>query len=144
MRPVSQAVVEWESGNSTDYRIEGSVNGTDWTPLARVQNTGTADHRRDTADFPTATLKLAAPIRLGTVPAKGVTITKRAQAKLTMHGVPRTISFPVHARRSGALIEISASIPITFADWNIANPSGGPATTADNGIIEVLINLTRL
>ena len=57
VRPVSQAVVEWESGNSTDYRIEGSVNGTDWTPLARVQNTGTADHRRDTADFPTAEVR---------------------------------------------------------------------------------------
>lgn len=57
VRPVSQAVVEWEAGNSTDYRIEGSVNGTDWMPLARVQNTGTADHRRDIADFPTAEVR---------------------------------------------------------------------------------------
>ncbi|MGJ4845403.1 polysaccharide lyase family 8 super-sandwich domain-containing protein [Leifsonia sp. Le1] len=54
VRPVSQAVVEWESGNSTDYQLEGSVNGTDWTQLAHVQNSGTADHRRDTTDFPTA------------------------------------------------------------------------------------------
>ncbi|MET3566969.1 chondroitin AC lyase [Leifsonia sp. 563] len=57
VRPVSQAVVEWESGNSTDYQLEGSVNGSDWTPLARVQNTGTADHRRDTTSFPTAEVR---------------------------------------------------------------------------------------
>lgn len=57
VRPVSQAVVEWETGNSTDYRIEGSANGSDWTPLARVQNAGTADHRRDTTDFPTAEVR---------------------------------------------------------------------------------------
>jgi len=53
-RSVSQAVVDWESGNSTDYRIEGSVDGEAWTQLARVQNTGTANHRRDTVDFTTA------------------------------------------------------------------------------------------
>lgn len=57
VRSVSQAVVEWESSNSTDYRLEGSVNGTDWSPLAHVQNTGTADHRRDTTDFPTAEIR---------------------------------------------------------------------------------------
>ncbi|MFF1571184.1 polysaccharide lyase family 8 super-sandwich domain-containing protein [Leifsonia sp. NPDC058292] len=56
-RSVSQAVVEWESGNSTDYQLEGSVNGTDWVPLAHVQNTGTADHRRDTTDFPAAEVR---------------------------------------------------------------------------------------
>ncbi|MGO4301577.1 polysaccharide lyase family 8 super-sandwich domain-containing protein [Leifsonia sp. RAF41] len=57
VQPVSQAVVEWESGNSTDYQLEGSVNGTDWMPLARVQNPGTADHRRDTTDFATAEVR---------------------------------------------------------------------------------------
>jgi hypothetical protein len=35
------------------------------------------------------------------------------------------------------------SIPITFADWNISNPSGGPATTADNGTLEFQINFAH-
>ncbi|MDN4613348.1 discoidin domain-containing protein [Leifsonia sp. F6_8S_P_1B] len=57
VRSVSQAVVEWETSNSTDYRIEGSVNGTDWGLLSHVQNTGTANHRRDIADFASAEVR---------------------------------------------------------------------------------------
>lgn len=37
VRSVSRAVVAWESGTSNDYRIEGSVDGATWQPLARVQ-----------------------------------------------------------------------------------------------------------
>lgn len=51
---ISQAVVDWESANSTDYRVEGSVDGEAWEQLAHVQNTGTGNHRRDTVDFATA------------------------------------------------------------------------------------------
>jgi chondroitin AC lyase len=36
VRPVSRAAVSWETGTSNNYRIEGSVNGTDWTELARI------------------------------------------------------------------------------------------------------------
>lgn len=57
VRSVSQAVVDWETSNSTDYRIEGSVDGTDWNLLAHVQNTGTANHRRDTTDFASAEVR---------------------------------------------------------------------------------------
>ncbi|WP_223693857.1 polysaccharide lyase family 8 super-sandwich domain-containing protein [Leifsonia poae] len=57
VRSVSQVVVDWETGNSTDYRVEGSTDGSTWSPLAHVQNTGTADHRRDTVDFPTAEVR---------------------------------------------------------------------------------------
>jgi chondroitin AC lyase len=57
VRPVSQVVVDWESGNSTDYEIEGSTDGTNWTQLAHVQNTGTANHRRDTSDFASADVR---------------------------------------------------------------------------------------
>lgn len=57
VRAVSQAVVEWESSNSSDYYIQGSVNGTDWSQLAHVQQTASGDHRRDTTDFPTAEIR---------------------------------------------------------------------------------------
>lgn len=97
----------------------------------------------DTADYPTATLTLSSPIQLASIPAEGVTITEQAKGNLTMHGVSRDVSFSVQAQRSGSLIKVSASIPITFADWKISNPSGGPATTGDSGILEVLINLSH-
>jgi polyisoprenoid-binding protein YceI len=95
----------------------------------------------DTADFPTATFTLTHPIRLGTLPAEGKQVTETAAGTLTMHGTTRAITFQVTAQRSGTTIEISGAIPILFADWNIANPSGGPATTQNHGTLEFLINL---
>jgi hypothetical protein len=32
---------------------------------------------------------------------------------------------------------------VTFADWNIPNPSFGPASTEDHGLIEFLLVLAR-
>jgi chondroitin AC lyase len=57
VQAVSQALVDWESSNSHDYRVEGSVDGSSWTELAHVQNTGTGNHRRDVVDFATAHIR---------------------------------------------------------------------------------------
>ncbi|HWW45864.1 MAG TPA: YceI family protein, partial [Acidimicrobiia bacterium] len=63
--------------------------------------------------------------------------------KLMLHGVTRTVTFPVKAVRNGATIQVSGSIPVVFADYNISNPSGGPATTSDNGTLEFLLNFAH-
>jgi polyisoprenoid-binding protein YceI len=70
-------------------------------------------------------------------------VTKEATGDLAMHGTTRTVTFHVTARRSGATIQVSGSIPITFADWNISNPSGGPATTEDHGALEFLLSFVQ-
>jgi polyisoprenoid-binding protein YceI len=97
----------------------------------------------DTAQFPTATFVLTKPISLGAVPADGVTITESASGNLTLHGTTKPVTFTVQARRSGSTISVSGSIPIVFADYNIDNPSGGPAQTSDNGTLEFLINFAH-
>lgn len=95
----------------------------------------------DTATYPTASFVLTKAIQLGTLPADGVQTTATATGTLTMHGATKSITFQVSARRSGATITVSGSIPIVFADWNISNPSGGPAAvTANHGILEFLLN----
>jgi polyisoprenoid-binding protein YceI len=97
----------------------------------------------DTATYPTATLVLTKPIPLGTVPAVGTTHHYPAAGTLTMHGVTRPVSFTVEASRTGSGVSVLADIPITFADWNIANPSiGGFVTTANTGTLETLLVLT--
>ena len=45
--------------------------------------------------------------------------------------------------RDGDTFKVSGSIPVTFADYGIANPSFGAITTEDNGEIEFLLALTR-
>lgn len=98
----------------------------------------------DVSQFPTATLTLSTPIALGTIPADGAVEHYNAVADLDMHGVTKSVSFPVTAERSGSGIDVLADVPITFSKWNIANPSiGGFVTTANSGTLEVLLHLTQ-
>jgi hypothetical protein len=47
------------------------------------------------------------------------------------------------AQRSGDSFKVSGTIPVTFSDYNIPNPSFGPVTTEDHGEIEFLLAVTR-
>jgi polyisoprenoid-binding protein YceI len=90
-----------------------------------------------------ATFSLTSPIAFSSLPAEGAQTTQTVTGDLSMHGVTKSVTFPVTAQRANGTISVSGSVNITFADWNISNPSGGPATTADNGIMEFLINFSH-
>ena len=98
----------------------------------------------DVSQYPTATLSLTSPIDLGAIPADGVVARYSAVGALDMHGVKKSVTFPVSAERVGNEIDVLADIPIPFSEWNIANPSvGGFVTTASSGTLEVLLHLTE-
>ena len=89
--------------------------------------------------FPTATLTLTEPIDLGTVPDANTDVAAEATGDLTLHGVTMSVTFDIAGRYTGSQVEIAGSIPITFADWDIENPSFGPVTTEDHGVLEFSI-----
>jgi polyisoprenoid-binding protein YceI len=94
----------------------------------------------DTATYPTGTLTLTGPIKLAPVPAAGVIRDYHATGDLTLHGHTRAVSFTLEAERTGGGIDVSGSIPILFADWDISNPSFPPfVTTQNHGELEFLI-----
>jgi polyisoprenoid-binding protein YceI len=97
----------------------------------------------DTATYPTATFKLTQPIDLAQTPQNLVKITEKATGDLTLRGKTRSVTFDVVARRNGDKIEVNGSIPITFADWGIPNPSFGPASTEDHGVLEFILVFDR-
>ena len=98
----------------------------------------------DTSAYPTGTLTLARPIALAPLPAPGVIRTYTVTADLTLHGHTRTVTFPLSAERTSGEIEMSGSIPILFADWDIPNPSfTGFVTTQNHGVLEFLLKLAR-
>ena len=98
----------------------------------------------DVNQYPTATLTLSTPTELGTIPADGAVEHYNAIGDLDMHGVTKSVSFTVTAERIGSGIDVLADVPITFSEWNIANPSiGGFVTTANSGTLEVLLHLTQ-
>jgi polyisoprenoid-binding protein YceI len=102
---------------------------------------GQFQHRiMDTSTFPTATFKLTQPIEL---PSTTGRVSTKATGDLTTHGVTKSAVADLQAERSGNTIRVSGSIPVTFADWNIPNPSFGPITTQDHGLIEFLVVLSR-
>jgi polyisoprenoid-binding protein YceI len=93
----------------------------------------------NTSEFPNATFELTEPIDLGTVPADLQEITVDASGDLTIHGTTKPITITITARRNGEVIETNGSIPITWSDYGIDSPSGGPATVESSGSMEFLI-----
>lgn len=97
----------------------------------------------DTASYPSSTFKLSSPIVLSSIPAIGVQGSTQATGVLTMHGTSKTVTFTITGQHTANGLQITGQIPITFADWNIPNPSFGPVTTEDHGILEFLLVFKR-
>ncbi len=97
----------------------------------------------NTAQFPTATFKLTKPIDLGALPADKTEVTYTATGDLTLHGVTKSVDAALTARRNGANIEVSGTIPVKFSDYQINNPSTAAVTTQDNGVIEFLLVFSK-
>ncbi len=96
-----------------------------------------------TASIPTATFTLTKPIDLDTVPSDGQQIAASATGDMHLHGVTKPVTFDLTAKRSGTTIAVSGSFDVKFADYDITNPSGGPVTTQDHGLIEFALAFTQ-
>lgn len=94
-----------------------------------------------TDQYPTATFTLTRPIELRSLPADGATVTATATGDLTLRGVTKPVTFEVQARKSGSRLEVNGAIPLVFADWDIPDPSFGPAQVEDHGSLEFLLVL---
>ncbi|HEV7525816.1 MAG TPA: YceI family protein [Acidimicrobiia bacterium] len=95
----------------------------------------------DTASFPTATFTLTKPIELGPVPKDGVPHSYSATGKLQLHGTTRDVVLTLNTSRTGNTIEVQGNPTITFSDYQINNPSGGPASVGNSGELEFLLEL---
>jgi polyisoprenoid-binding protein YceI len=98
----------------------------------------------NTAEFPNATFKLTGPVDFGKVPADKETVKAKAAGELTLHGVTKPVEVELQARMNGGNVEVLGSLPITFADWNIDNPSIKPfVEVGDTGTIEWLLVMAK-
>jgi len=93
--------------------------------------------------YPTATFSFTTPVDVGSVPAVGSAATYTVTGQLTLHGVTRNVTVALTGRRTASQFQISGSIPVTFADYDIGNPSFGPVTTEDHGSLEFALNFAH-
>lgn len=93
----------------------------------------------ETSRFPTATFELTEPFDLPSVPTDETPISAQATGNLTLHGVTKAVTVDLSAKRTGGNIAVSGTIPVRFADYDIDNPSGGPAQVGDDGELEFLV-----
>lgn len=97
----------------------------------------------ETSEFPTANFALSTPIAVEEWPTDGAEITVMATGDLTMHGVTNSVTFEVVVTRTGDSMAAIGSIPITFTDYGIDDPSGGPASVGTTGELELLLVFAR-
>lgn len=93
----------------------------------------------DVATHPTSRFVLTEPLDFGAVPLGEEPLTAVATGELTLRGTTNVVTFDVEARLARGQIEVLGDIPIVFADYDIPNPSFGPARTEDNGLLEFLL-----
>ena len=93
----------------------------------------------DTASFPTATFTLTSPIDLAPVPKDGAQTSYSANGTLQLHGATKNVTFTLAARRTGNVIAVQGDEPVTFSDYQINNPSGGPANVGTSGQLEFVL-----
>jgi polyisoprenoid-binding protein YceI len=97
----------------------------------------------ETDRFPTSTFELTTPIDLARVPLQAEVSQYQVTGRFTIHGVTRTVSFPLQAMRRGPRIAVNGKIPIRLEDYDIENPSAGPFGGIDKPVIELLVAFDR-
>ena len=125
-------------------KVTAATFSVDMTSLTSDENTrdDQFQHRiMDTADFPTATFVLTKPISFAPIPNNGVIKSYPATGKLTLHGTTKSVTIPLTAKRTGNVIQVQGILTITFGDYGVNNPSGGPAQVGNSGQMEFLLNL---
>jgi polyisoprenoid-binding protein YceI len=95
----------------------------------------------DTSQYPTATFELTEPINLAPVPKDGTIKMYSATGKLMLHGTTKTVTIPLNTKRVGDVIQVQGILSINFPDYNIDNPSGGPASVGNVGQMEFVLQL---
>lgn len=141
-------------GRSNEIEGELNISGSTATIEASVQvaNIESDDSRRDnafrtqimdTANFPTATFATTAPIDFGEIPVEGDQVTAIAEGELTLKGVTLPVTVEVTAQASADSIGVLGSIPITFTDFGIDNPSNPAVSLEDDGVVEFVLVFER-
>ena len=148
-------------GSTTAVGRTGDVSGTmtidgtsvtDATFEIDLTSITTNESRRDdnvqsaleTNEFPTATFTLTEPIELGADADSGRTVSVVAVGDLTIHGVTKSVEFPLEAKLVNGTVVVVGSLDIKFSDYDVETPtSAAVLSVEDHGQLELQLLLVQ-
>ena len=146
-------------GSTTAVGRTGDVSGTmtiagtsvtDASFEIDITSITTNESRRDdnvqsaleTDQYPTATFTLTEPIELGAGADSGSTVSVVATGDLTIHGVTKSVAFPLEAKLVNGTVVVVGSLDITFSDFDVETPtSAAVLSVEDHGELELQLLL---
>ena len=66
-----------------------------------------------------------------------------AKGDLTLRGTTRPVEIDLEATLDGDSVKVLGNYTVVFEDWDIPNPSIGPVSTDDHGLLELLLVLDK-
>jgi polyisoprenoid-binding protein YceI len=99
------------------------------------------DNVMDVGQFPTATFAVTEPVALPEI--AGTPVTVPVVGELTVKGTTREVRTELSVVRTPEGVDVSGSVPVTFADHDIDPPDLGFVRVEDAGAVEFLLHLTR-
>jgi polyisoprenoid-binding protein YceI len=110
----------------------------------REQRNQRVQQALDTNQFPKATFKLTTPIDLGADAASGKEVDVNATGDLTLHGVTKSVTFPLQAKLVSGTVVVAGSIDIKFSDYGVQVPQSQIVlSVADHGTLELQMHLKK-
>jgi polyisoprenoid-binding protein YceI len=160
-------------GSSAGYRVDEVLNGADVTVAGTTDqvsgsvvvesgaltsaeltvdmaSVATGNERRDSyfrdnvmdvGQHPTATFVVTGPVQLPALTATPVPVP--VAGELTIKGTTREVQAELSVVRTPEGVDVSGSVPMTFADHGVEPPDLGFVRVEDAGSVEFLLHLTR-
>lgn len=129
---------------------DNSVTAADFTvDLTTITTNNSMRNRRvqdalETGSHPDATFTLTSPIVLPADAAVGGEINTTAKGDLAIHGVTKSVEFPLQAKLVNGTVVAVGSIDVTFSDFGVEVPSSQMVLSVeDHGTLELQFLLTK-
>jgi polyisoprenoid-binding protein YceI len=124
-------------------RIVSTVVTTDLRTLKSDKSNRDGCVTQHLGRYPRARLRLTTPIRLPSI-GNEESFSLSARTNLTVHGVTRSVVFPLQARWSNDRLEVIGRVRIRFSDYRIGSLRMGPVLSVSKfATLEVQLSFAR-
>lgn len=130
-----------ESGTITSGEI--TVDMTTITTDSDVRDGNVRRKIFETDTYPEATFTVTEPADVSHLPGDGTVGQVELTGELTIHGQTNSVTHTFDAVRSGDHLVVAGDVPVTRADYGVDSPEFVAAKIADEGEINIRLNLTK-